>query len=140
MLRGIVLAYLLFDLVKREGNNRIAIKDYEIVDKGNEETAEKGSLSVCDVDLDPLKVQVCSKPCAGTCDSVSGGGCGGCGGGCGNTLNGGGCGGCGAGCGGCGGGCGNAVKSGGCGGGCGGCVGGLGAKAKSGKSSAHSTH
>ncbi|XP_076911575.1 glycine-rich domain-containing protein 1-like [Bidens hawaiensis] len=112
VLPGIMLTFIMFNILRKEGNDGESLKEMEFM-------AEK---IVFDAEIakDILASGGCGSGCGGGCGNmVNSGGCGsGCGGGCGNMVN---SGGCGSGCGsGCGGGCGNMVNSGGCGSGCGG--------------------
>lgn len=139
MLPAIISAFILSDILKKEGyngftSNRENLEVDGLVEKAkglNEEEPEQISLTASSEGNMELNVDVAkgsivkSGNCGGSgCGDIvrSGncGGCGGCGGGggggCGDTMksgnSGGGCGGCGGGCGGCGGGCGNMVRGG----------------------------
>jgi hypothetical protein len=143
---GIISAFILTDIFKREGHDGFGVNckilemdnPTETVDGFHEEdmrtnlTTSVASEVELSVDMAEGKAVIPEKDSlsSGGCGSGCGGGCGsGCGSGCGNMVKSGGCGGCG---GGCGSGCGNMVKSGGCGGCGGGCGSGCGNMVKSG--------
>lgn len=118
MLTGITLAFILSDILRREGGFAAKI----VGSPGILENLTEAKVVAADGDTENAKQGISQS-----------GGCGsGCGSGCGNAVNSGGYGGCGAG--GCGSGCGSMAKCGGCGGGgcgsmakCGACGGGCGA-------------
>ncbi|KAK9097038.1 hypothetical protein Sjap_022535 [Stephania japonica] len=147
LLRAATLAFVLSDMVKKEGLSILLggevdlnlthldeeVDGHETKDKhSNEsgtvkeallESTEKGNVVAPERGGNMVRSGGgCGSGCGSSCGNnmVNSGGCGGCGsGGCGNMVNSGGHGGCGSGCGGCG----NMVNSGGsggCGGGCGG--------------------
>ncbi|KAE9596954.1 hypothetical protein Lal_00007883 [Lupinus albus] len=158
VLPGIILAFIVSYMMKREGYEGIITKSKDFNVNVHEEK-ESEELNGVGLTFEPNLIEGvtkksgapsggCGSGCgagcgnavqSGGCGAGCGGGCGnivrsggcgaGCGGGCGNIVRSGGCGGCGAGCGG---GCGNILESGGCGG-CGaGCGGGCGNIVRSG--------
>ncbi|KNA12464.1 hypothetical protein SOVF_125400 [Spinacia oleracea] len=148
ILIGITLAFILSDILKREGGftAKVGYKE-NIINQvvqvasshDNAENLTEVKVEVENTDTQIAKQGIsqsggCGSGCGSGCGgAVNIGGCGGsgCGSGCGNIVQSGGCGsGCGSGCGnivqsggcgsGCGSGCGNMAKCGACGGGCGG--------------------
>ncbi|KAK9285971.1 hypothetical protein L1049_025173 [Liquidambar formosana] len=142
VLHGIVLAFILSDILRKEGYDGLIINEENLKEMDNvihkvngccEEGEKTNKTTTLEREMD-LKAEEVTEENAvksGACGGCGSGCGGGCGGGCGSMMKSGGCGGCGSGCGGCGGGCGSKVKSGGCGGcgsGCGGCGGGCGGR------------
>ena len=132
---GIISAFILADIFKREGHDGFGVNckilemdsPTETVNGFHEEDMRTNLTTSVASEVELSVGMAEGKAVIPEKDSLSSGGCGsgcggGCGSGCGNMVKSGGCGGCGGGCGGgggCGSGCGNMVKSGGCGG-CGG--------------------
>ena len=151
MLPGITLAFILSDILRKEGYNGLTFSGENVKESdtlveeinGCNEGGQKTNMAIVEEKEVELSAEVAKGAMVvpekgGACGGCGSGGCGaGCGGGCGvngSMVKSGGCGGCGSG--GCGG-CGSMVKSGGCGGcggsgGCGGCGGGCGNMVKTG--------
>lgn len=149
MLPGITLAFILSDILRKEGYNGLTFSGENVKESdtlveevnGCNDESQKTNMAIVEEKEAELSAEVAKGAMVvpekgGACGGCGSGGCGaGCGGGCGvnGSMNSGGCGSCGGGCGGCG----SMVKSGGCGGcggsgGCGGCGGGCGNMVKTG--------